>query len=70
VLDYADRQGIVLIDETPAVGLNMGIGGEIFGGQGYTTFSPGHHQRRDPGGARAGDPRTDRPRQNHPSVVI
>jgi beta-glucuronidase len=40
VLDYADRQGIVLIDETPAVGLNMGIGGGIFGGQGYTTFSP------------------------------
>ena len=39
VLDYADRQGIVLIDETPAVGLNMGIGGGIFGGQGYTTFS-------------------------------
>ena len=40
VLDYADRQGIVLIDETPAVGLNMGIGGGIFGGHGYTTFSP------------------------------
>jgi beta-glucuronidase len=40
VLDYADRQGIVVIDETAAVGLNMGIGGGIFGGQGYTTFSP------------------------------
>jgi beta-glucuronidase len=40
VLDYADRQGIVLIDETAAVGLNMGLGGGIFGGQGYTTFSP------------------------------
>ena len=39
VLDYADRQGIVVIDETAAVGLNMGIGGGIFGGQGYTTFS-------------------------------
>lgn len=40
VLDYADRQGMVLIDETAAVGLNMGLGGGIFGGQGYTTFSP------------------------------
>jgi beta-glucuronidase len=40
VLDYADRQGIVVIDETAAVGLNMGLGGGIFGGQGYTTYSP------------------------------
>jgi beta-glucuronidase len=40
VLDYADRQGIVVIDETAAVGLNMGLGGGIFGDQGYTTFSP------------------------------
>ena len=40
MLDYADRKGIVLIDETAAVGLNMGLGGGIFGGQGYTTFSP------------------------------
>ncbi|GAA4285718.1 beta-glucuronidase [Georgenia daeguensis] len=40
VLEHADRQGVVVIDETAAVGLNMGIGGGIFGGQGYTTFSP------------------------------
>jgi beta-glucuronidase len=40
VLDYADRHGIVLIDETAAVGLNMGLGGGIFGSQGYQTFSP------------------------------
>ncbi|HJV12906.1 MAG TPA: beta-glucuronidase, partial [Propionibacteriaceae bacterium] len=40
VLDYADRQGIVIIDETAAVGLNMGLGGGIFGAQGYRTFSP------------------------------
>jgi len=40
VLDHADRQGIVVIDETAAVGLNMGLGGGIFGGKGYTTFSP------------------------------
>ena len=40
VLDHADRMGIVIIDETAAVGLNMGLGGGIFGSQGYTTFSP------------------------------
>lgn len=40
VMDYADRHGVVVIDEVPAVGLNMGLGGGIFGGQGYTTFSP------------------------------
>ena len=40
VIDYADRQGIVIIDETAAVGINMGLGGGIFGGQGYQTFTP------------------------------
>ncbi|MDN5570078.1 MAG: beta-glucuronidase [Propionibacteriaceae bacterium] len=39
-MDHADEMGIMVIDETPAVGLNMGIGGGIFGTQGYTTFSP------------------------------
>jgi beta-glucuronidase len=40
VLDYADRHGMVLIDETAAVGLNMGLGGGVFGTQGYQTFTP------------------------------
>lgn len=39
-MDFADRTGLVVIDETPAVGLNMGLGGGIFGSQGYTTYSP------------------------------
>ncbi|MFP5068050.1 beta-glucuronidase [Pseudonocardia nantongensis] len=39
VLDHADRHGIVVIDETAAVGLNMGLGGGIFGSQGYETYS-------------------------------
>jgi beta-glucuronidase len=38
--DQADRQGLLIIDETPAVGMNASIGGGVFGGQGYTTFSP------------------------------
>jgi beta-glucuronidase len=39
VLEYADRHGIVVINETPAVGLNMGLGGLILGGHGLPTFS-------------------------------
>ena len=39
-MDAADRAGVMVINETPAVGLNMGIGGGIFGTQGYATFSP------------------------------
>lgn len=39
VYDWADRHGIVVIDETAAVGLNMGLAGGVFGAQGFTTFS-------------------------------
>src|SRR3954447_2112228 len=39
VLEYADRHGVVVIDETAAVGLNTGLAGGIFGGEGYPTFS-------------------------------
>ena len=30
ILDEADRRGIVVIDETAAVGLNLGMGGGFF----------------------------------------
>lgn len=40
VMDYADEHGFLVIDETPAVGLNMGLAGGIWGAQGYQTFSP------------------------------
>jgi beta-glucuronidase len=39
VLDQADRQGIVVIDETAAVGLNLGVGGGMFLGGPRTTYS-------------------------------
>jgi beta-glucuronidase len=39
VMDFADRHGIVVIDETPAVGLNYAIGGGIFGGIQVPTWS-------------------------------
>jgi beta-glucuronidase len=70
VLDYADRQGIVVIDETAAVGLNMPLGSEFFGGQGYTTFSPEtvNDQTREVH-AQAIRELVARDR-NHPSVVL
>ncbi|MDO5721719.1 MAG: beta-glucuronidase [Actinomycetaceae bacterium] len=43
VMDYADREGFVVIDETAAVGLNIGLSGGIFGtpdGMPTKTFSP------------------------------
>ena len=40
VLDYADRHGVVVIGETPAVGLNRNIGGGVFSsGKRVPTFS-------------------------------
>lgn len=39
VMDHADREGFVVIDETAAVGMNLGISGGIFSGAARTTFS-------------------------------
>jgi beta-glucuronidase len=70
VLDYADRRGIVLIDETAAVGLNMGLGGGIFGAQGYETFSPDTiNDRSREVHAQAIRELVTRDK-NHPSVVL
>ena len=60
VMEFADRHGIVVIDEVGAVGLNLAMGGGIFGGQAYTTFSPETINDQDARDARAGDPRAHR----------
>jgi beta-glucuronidase len=39
VLEYADRHGIVVIDETAAVGLNSGLAAGVFGAEPHKTFS-------------------------------
>jgi beta-glucuronidase len=39
VLDYADRHGVVVIDETAAVGLNLDTGTPILGADALTTYS-------------------------------
>jgi beta-glucuronidase len=70
VLEHADRLGIVVIDETAAVGLNLGVGGGLFLGGPKTTYSEEtissetqrvHRQAIDALIARD---------KNHPSVVV
>jgi len=39
VLEYADRHGVVVMDETPAVGINSGLAAGAFGAEPHTTFS-------------------------------
>ncbi|HLL65313.1 MAG TPA: beta-glucuronidase [Micromonosporaceae bacterium] len=39
ILDYADERGLVVIDETPAVGLHLSLGN--LGTEGARTFGPG-----------------------------
>ena len=70
MLDHADRRGILVIDETAAVGMNMGLGGGIFGTQGYTTFSPETiNERTREVHAQAIRELVARDK-NHPSVVL
>ncbi|MGK9146092.1 beta-glucuronidase [Plantibacter flavus] len=40
VLEFADRHGIVVIDETAAVGLNLGVMGGLTGSPAIPTFGP------------------------------
>lgn len=69
-LEYADRHGIVVIDETAAVGLNLGIVAGVFGFNAPPTFSPEtcNSNTRD---AHAQAIRELVARdKNHPSVVL
>ncbi|MDT0143936.1 beta-glucuronidase [Microbacterium sp. PRC9] len=69
-LDYADRHGIVVIDETAAVGLNLGLGGGFHGGKSEPAYSPtmfnGNTQAAHAQGIRELIGRD----KNHPSVVM
>jgi beta-glucuronidase len=70
VLDYADRHGIVVIDETAAVGQNMGLAAVALGRPKVPTFSP--ETIGDAGRAthaQAIRELVERDR-NHPSVVL
>lgn len=70
VLDLADREGLLVIDETAAVGMNAALAGGVFFGQGFQTFSP-ETINAETQALHAADIRDliDRDK-NHPSVVI
>lgn len=40
VLEFADRHGVVVIDESAGVGINLGVAGGLTGGAPSPTFSP------------------------------
>jgi beta-glucuronidase len=70
VMEFADRHGIVVIDEVGAVGLNLAMGGGIFGGQTKSTFAP-DNINDDTRAAHAQAIRELVQRdKNHPSVVM
>ena len=69
-LEYADRHGIVVIDETPAVGINSGLAAGVFGAEPFTTFS----EETISAGTQAAHTRAIRELiardKNHPCVVL
>ncbi|KAJ4330867.1 hypothetical protein N0V87_009629 [Didymella glomerata] len=70
VLDYADRNGIVVIDETAAVGLNLGITSGLFGGKPPSTFAPDACNDRTQAAHEQGIRELIARDKNHPSVVM
>ena len=70
VLEFADRHGIVVIDETAAVGLNMGVVGGLTGTPPNPTFSE-QYANANTQAAHAQHLRELIARdKNHPSVVM
>jgi beta-glucuronidase len=70
-LDYADRHGVVVVDETPAVGLNIRAGAAgMYAGADLPTFSPDTvNEQTRAAHAQAIRELVARDR-NHPSVVL
>lgn len=67
VLDHADRLGIVVIDETPAVGLHLSLG--AMGDAGARTFEPGAVDDRTQAAHLQAVRELIARDKNHPSVV-
>ncbi|UPK93312.1 hypothetical protein LCI18_004247 [Fusarium solani-melongenae] len=70
VLEYADRHGIVVIDETAAVGLNLTIVAGIFGLKPIPTFSPDTMNDKTQDAHAQGIRELVARDKNHPSVVL
>ena len=70
VLDYADRHGVVVIDETAAVGLNLDTGTPILGPDALTTYSDDTISERTQDTHRQAIRELVARDKNHPSVVL
>jgi beta-glucuronidase len=69
VMDYADRHGIVIIDETAAVGLNQGFA-TMFGGPKLPTFGPETANEKTQASLLHAVRELIQRDKNHPSVVL
>jgi beta-glucuronidase len=70
VLDHADRRGVVVIDETAAVGLNLGMSGGLFRGANRATFSEETISNKTQDNHRRAIEELIARDKNHPSVVL
>ena len=69
-MDYCDRHGIVVIDETPAVGLNWMMAGGILDSGGGETYEEGHVDDRTQATHKDEIRRLVARDKNRPSVVL
>ena len=69
VMDYADRHGMVIIDETAAVGLNQGFS-SMFGGPKLPTFGPETANEKTQASLLHAVRELIQRDKNHPSVVL
>ncbi|NYF12259.1 beta-glucuronidase [Pseudoclavibacter sp. JAI123] len=70
VLEFADRHGILVIDETAAVGLNMGVVGGMSGTPPFPTFSEQYANERTQAAHEQHLRELITRDKNHPSVVM
>jgi beta-glucuronidase len=69
VMDYADKHGILVIDETAAVGMNMGLSSGIFGSKPRATFSEDNINANSQAALASQIRELIKRDKNHPSVI-
>lgn len=69
VMDYADKHGILVIDETAAVGMNMGLSSGIFGSKPKKTFSEDNVNSASQAALASQIRELIQRDKNHPSVI-
>lgn len=69
VMDYADKHGILVIDETAAVGMNMGLSSGVFGTQPKKTFTEENINKASQAALASQIQELIARDKNHPSVI-